>query len=148
MGQYRAQKRYKLVRSIKGNWHLWWQISFSKKYACAYMKYEIEIRSSKGLDLACNIYEKKKSFAKEELLIMQYLWEKEILVREQLFHHAIESKTHDHFRCKTFIRFTRDLNNNMEVLGAKKILYSPSSSTMHMEWDSCQTSEVFTSKIF
>ena len=35
---------------------------------------------------------------------VQYLWEKEILVREQLFHHAIESKTHDHFRCKTFYK--------------------------------------------
>ena len=73
------------------------------------MKYEIEIRSSKGYRFG-----------------VQYIWEKEILVREQLFHHAIESKTHDHFRCKTFIRFTRDLNDNM---GAKKILYSPSSSS-------------------
>ena len=33
-----------------------------------------------------------------------------------------------------FIRFTRALNDNMwEVLGAKKILCSPSSSTMLME---------------
>ena len=45
------------------------------------MKYEIEIRSLKGYRSG-----------------VQYIWEKEILVREQLFHHAIDSKTHDHFR--------------------------------------------------
>ena len=36
---------------------------------------------------------------------MKYEIKKEILVREQLFHHAIESKTHDHFRCKTFYAY-------------------------------------------
>ena len=64
------------------------KISFSKKYARANMKYEIEIRSLKGYRFG-----------------VQYIWEKEILVREQLFHHAIESKTHDHFRCKTFYAY-------------------------------------------
>ena len=64
------------------------KISFSKKYARANMKYEIENRSLKGYRFG-----------------VQYIWGKEILVREQLFHHAIESKTHDHFRCKTFYAY-------------------------------------------
>ena len=76
------------------------------------MKYEIEIRSSKGLDLACNIYEKKKSLLGNNYSIMQ------------------QSQRHTTILgARLFIRFTRDLNDNMEVLGAKKILYSPSSSS-------------------
>jgi len=45
-----------------------------------------------------------------------------------------EQKTHDYSGCKTFTRFTQDLNDNLwEVLGTKKIFRSLSSSTMHME---------------
>ena len=49
------------------------------------------------------------------------MWGKEIFCPGRVINHAIGWKTHDHFRCKTF---------------------------MHMEWDSCQTREVFPSKIF
>ena len=68
---------------------------------------------------------------------MQYVWGEGSLSGNNIYSckalRGTEEKSFEAENTRLFIRFTRDLDDNMEVLGAKKILYSPSSSTMHME---------------
>ena len=69
---------------------------------------------------------------------MQYVWGEGSLSGNNIYSckalRGTEEKSFEAENTRLFIRFTRDLNDNMwEVLGAKKILCSPSSSTMHME---------------
>ena len=86
----------------------------SQRYCAKYCKFKVL------KDLACNMYGGEVSLSGNNIYSCKAL-------------RGTEEKSFEAENTRLFIRFTRDLNDNMEVLGAKKILYSPSSSTMHME---------------
>ena len=66
---------------------------------------------------------------------MQYVWGEGSLSGNNIYSCKVLRGTEEKsFEAENTRNFTRDLHDNMwEVLGAKKILCSPSSSTMLME---------------